>query len=598
LDSTPLRPTPSPGDSRPARASGGPAGDLAASPARAAEEWFRLLVRAFKVRRLYRSDNPVLTEMREQLHRTLASNLRRFGAWTLDVTPTEILLGGEVVVHPRRIVENLDEVPSREDQLPFLLYRDGIRGMTFLPGIPRHDTDAFLDALQTTGGRQSTGDDLVTLVWQANASHLRFEVVPLEQTIQLSSGQGPGGGSADESGLSYAWSPAGVEVRAELQQLAGTRGLHRDGDDAWSLPVDFMNVADAYQRLLPSFDEGRARLRADWAAEANFDWRLQVPATFRYALALSPGEQTRRDLAHAAATWFESAIERAAWDEAQMALALFEEFELHPESRQDVLRAALSRADVLEVTERLDEATAADQGSFFLLLVSLGAPAIDLAFGVLGKSVRSRTRAAAVTALSYMVSDDPRRLLPVLRDERWFVVRNAVFILGQIGGAEAAEMLATVVRHPELRVRRAVVEALGNVPVEQRLTILGPQLQTTELGLLAATLGTLTRERDPRVATLILDRLRMRDVLNQGEVRALLLQALADLEPALAIPELEADLHRGGWLARRSYERTAAARVLARIGTPEALAVLERGLRSRADSVRRACRETMPRRAA
>lgn len=596
MDST-FRPAPPPpGDNvpraRPVRDPG--------LPAQAAAEWFRLLARAYKVRRLYRPDNPVLAQMRDQLHRDLAAHLRRSGSWSLQVTPSEILLGDEAVVRPRRRIEGEDSQPSQEEQLPFMLYRDGIRGLTLLPGIPRNDTDAFLDALQAVGGSQSTGDDLVTLLWQANASHLRFEVVPLEQTIHLSSGHGSGGGGDGESGLSYAWSPAGVEVRAELQQLAGTRGLHRDSDDAWALPVDFVNVAQAYHRLLPSFDQGRVRLRADWAAEANFDWRLQVPATFRHALSLSPGEETRRDLAHAAVTWVESAIECAAWEEAQMAMALFVELQIDPTVRQEDLSAILSRADIQEVTERLDECPSAEQAPFFSLLVSLGLPAIDFAFGVLSRSVRSRTRAAAATALSYMVGDEPCRLAPVLRDERWFVVRNAVFILGQIGGAEAAEMLGTVARHPEPRVRRAVVEALGSAPLEQRLIILGPLLDTPDLGLLAATLSTLTRERDPRVATLILDRIHGRDTDSVGEdARAVLLQSLADVDPAKAIPVLEALLHKGGWFARPSFERTAAARTLARMGSPEALDVLERGLEARSESVRRACREILsPRRAA
>lgn len=587
---------PPPGDDVPNSRTGHDQG----SPAQAAAEWFRLLARAYKIRRLYRPDNPILAQMRDQLHQSLAAQLRRSGSWSLQVTPSEILLGDEAVVRPRRHIEGQENAPSQEEQLPFMLYRDGIRGLTLLPGIPMHDTDALLDALQAVGGFNSTGDDLVTLLWQSNASHLRFDVVPLEQKIHLFSGHESGGGSDGERGLSYAWSPAGVEVRAELQQLAGTRGLHRDTDDAWELPVDFVNVAEAYRRLLPSFELGRARLRADWAAEANLDWRLVVPATFRHALALSPGEETRRDLAHSAVTWVESAIERASWEEAQMALALFAELQPDAAVRQEQLADSLSRVNLEEVTERLDERPTAEQAPFFELLVSLGSPAIDLAFGVLGRSVRSRTRAAAVTALSYLVGDDPRRLAPVLRDERWFMVRNAVFILGQIGGAEAAELLGTVARHPEPRVRRAVVEALGSAPIEQRLFILGPLLDTADLGLLAATLNTLTRERDPRAATIILDRIEGRDADSVGDdARVVLIQALADVDPAKAISVLDALLHKGGWFARPSHERSAAARTLARIGSPEALEVIGRGLRSRLKSVRLACREIpSPRRAA
>src|SRR5207247_885316 len=81
---------------------------------------------------------------------------------------------------------------------------------------------------------------------------------------------------------------------------------------------------------------------------------------------------------------------------------------------------------------------------------------------------KSRTRAAACTMLCYLCSDEPELLAPYITDHRWYVARNAVFILGQIGGAEVAPILALASEHPEPRVRRQVVAALGNVPRDLR----------------------------------------------------------------------------------------------------------------------------------
>jgi len=60
-----------------------------------------------------------------------------------------------------------------------------------------------------------------------------------------------------------------------------------------------------------------------------------------------------------------------------------------------------------------------------------------------------------------------------------------------------------------------------------------------------------------------------------------------------AVPALEAQLIKGGWLAGRTLERSAAARALERIGTAKALAVLEAGLKSRSKAVRNACLDAM-----
>ena len=89
-------------------------------------------------------------------------------------------------------------------------------------------------------------------------------------------------------------------------------------------------------------------------------------------------------------------------------------------------------------------------------------------------------------------------LASAINDPRWYVVRNAVFVLGQVGGAEVVDLLQIAGRHPEPRVRRQVVQALGNVPEGQRLPLLLSQLETRDAQLLSATMNMLSRDRNPR----------------------------------------------------------------------------------------------------
>jgi hypothetical protein len=56
------------------------------------------------------------------------------------------------------------------------------------------------------------------------------------------------------------------------------------------------------------------------------------------------------------------------------------------------------------------------------------------------------------------------------------------------------------------------------------------------------------------------------------------------------VADLEAELHKGNWFTRNpESHRQAIARVLARIGTPLARMVLERGTQSRRGPVKTAC---------
>jgi HEAT repeat protein len=109
----------------------------------------------------------------------------------------------------------------------------------------------------------------------------------------------------------------------------------------------------------------------------------------------------------------------------------------------------------------------------------------------------------------------------------------------------------------------------------------------------------LLRHRDPGVSRAILKQIEAPDFESRSEEnQRALFGALAEVTDDEAVPAIEAILNKGGWFARRTVQRTAAARTLQRLGTPLALAALESGLRSRSDAVRSACLDAMTMRAA
>jgi len=562
----------------------------------AAHLWFRQLARALKTSRLYKPDNPMVHQIREQLYGPLTLAIDLYGAWRFRFTPTEIFLLDEAVVRPPQRTEGDDAPVGKEAMLPFLFYRDGIRGLALLPSIPRRDVDALFDALLESSDGVATHDDLVTLMWQANTTHVQIESMPVEQTIFLSSRRptGGGGGGGAQQGQSYAWSPVGGEIRSDIGQVAGeAQGLHRDTFDDWPLPLDPASVPEAYQKMLPAMEFGRMRLSTEWVGERSTDWTLQAPDVLRQLFAMSPGVQTQAVLTHSVTTWLINAIQRSSWNEAQETLLLLREFD--PSGRRDdELAAGMAGLDTDAITERLDESETDDQARFFALAVSIGRPALDLACSVMSKASKSRTRAAACTMLCYLCNDQPELLAPYVHDTRWFVARNAAFVLGQIGGPEVVGLLRAASMHPEPRVRRQVVASLGNVPKELRPAILLAQLDTRDPQLLAATLAMLTREKYAETARTILRQIEAPDFDSRSEEnQRTLFSALAEVADDRSVPAIEALLHKGGWFARRTMQRVAAARTLQRIGTPMALSALEAGLRSRSEAVRSACLDAM-----
>src|SRR6185369_16120197 len=197
--------------------------------AQAAARWFQQLARAIRVCRLYPRDNPTVVQMQEQLLDQLNKNLEEHGAWRMRITPIEIWLVDEPIVHPPLSSDNSDPLSAKADRLSFIFYRDGLRGLVFQPAVPSSEFDAFFHALVAADRGPLLHDDLVTLLWQAHTVRIQIDAVPSSQTIYLSSKRITPAAHRRLHGLAFNWSPSGEEIHADIGQMAGAaQGLHRD----------------------------------------------------------------------------------------------------------------------------------------------------------------------------------------------------------------------------------------------------------------------------------------------------------------------------------------------------------------------------------
>ena len=62
-------------------------------------------------------------------------------------------------------------------ELPFAFYKDGIREITVLPGFEEAEVLSLLGVLARAPNVQEDQDDLITLLWQEEFTHLRYRAV-------------------------------------------------------------------------------------------------------------------------------------------------------------------------------------------------------------------------------------------------------------------------------------------------------------------------------------------------------------------------------------------------------------------------------------
>lgn len=565
----------------------------------AVARWLRYLARSLRVMRLYREENEV-TGNAKNIIATQLDELLENGHLELRIGSNEILLEGESVVRLQKRKSGQDVIRSPEEDLPFFIYQDGIRALRILQKVPRKEVDVLVDALRARGRGPDTENDLVTMLWQANLNMIQIESVPLEQTIYLSSRR-PSGGSdgGGTRGHAFVMAPAGEELHADLGQAGGPQGLHRDTFDDWELPDETTDVMEAYMALLPDMEAARAQFQIDWVQEWVADWAVDAPEVLREVLAQDASIPTRRALTHFVITWLVGAFQHREWIETQRALELLREFDPDRTVSDGPLEASLSEIEAQPLAEQLDTADAEEQARFLGLTVAIGRPALRLTFDVMAHAQRGRLRAAACTALAYLCEEQPDFLEPWITDMRWFVVRNVVFILGQIGGSDVVPMLRTAAHHRDVRVRRAVVHALASVKLAERMPILLSMLDTPDPQLLSAVLNLMIREPRREIAQELLRRIAASDFdARHEDAQRALLSALGEIAGDDLVEPLAEILNGGGWFARVTTRRLGVARMLQKIGTEKALAVLDEGLRSKSEAVRAAVLDAIAARSA
>jgi len=256
-----------------------------------------------------------------------------------------------------------------------------------------------------------------------------------------------------------------------------------------------------------------------------------------------------------------------------------------PDEEAWTLARQLASADV---TRRLAARLGAirEPGRRAELATAIGrlGPAMAEALGeALARTEDRGARFALTSALVRVGEDGADVLASLARDRRWFVVRNAVLVLGETRAQWALAHLTRTLAHPDARVRRETLMALARVGGDEAAKLVcgmvsDPDPRVRETAALAS--GTL------RGAVAVEPLLR---TLAQGDERVVemaILRALGQLGDNRAVPALERKAE-GSFLSRPPTEvRIAAYRALAAIDTPGARDVLRGGLRDRDPEVR------------
>jgi len=545
---------------------------------RAAATWVNHLARTLKTCRLYDANNPTVIRFREELAQALARTLEEHGTLTLQFASDDVLCEEASLYQAR----------SRDDNLALPFYRDGIHAITFSLGITPAEVETFLDAVLQVTGQNASEDDLVTLLWEAHLQHVDVDYVPAEGDV--------GGAGPVDPGDIVPWPVSGPGLDPEGGSDTEPSDPAEGRSDDWTVGDLTVEVEAGFAELEALAPSETRRFLDEFRAEHEVEL---VTATIAIASAfLHAGAQAadKAELAHFLPRVLRQAIAAGSWTEARHCFALLRRCGRHSDwSVEGFAQELFQPISVSGVIEKLDQQEPEVVAEFVALARDLGEQAVDWLNLALAESQQRRTRRALAEAIACLCRDDPERLAPWLADPRWYVVRNIVHILGWIGGERILDLLETAMRHPEPRVRQEVIAALGQADPDKARPLLLGMLQGADARTFCSVLHQISVARDPRTAGVLLGYL-VDPAFEQRplEVRRAIYSALAATGGDEILPDLEQEMHKGNWFSRyQEAHRQAVARCIARIGTPLARAVLERGALSKRAPVRKACLDAL-----
>ena len=133
------------------------------------------VAKAFRAMSLYMANNPVRATTVANAAKAFAAVWRHAESVELRVTENSLLYEGNCVYN---------DADRGTEGLPWILYRDGLRTLTFHAGFEKDSLQAFLEILKRMRSISPDDDDLVTLFWVANLSNFSYRHVegPLEGT--------------------------------------------------------------------------------------------------------------------------------------------------------------------------------------------------------------------------------------------------------------------------------------------------------------------------------------------------------------------------------------------------------------------------------
>lgn len=546
----------------------------------AVEDALRALSKAFRSAQLYLPNNPAREQTLELARQAFAKVWAREPTLELQVQESAFLWEGRSV---------FQDAGRATDSLPWLLYRDGLRAITFLPGCEDQDLGTLIVLLQRARTATTDDDDIVTMLWVADLGHVSYRYVDVGSGVEpmlMSSGDRPGVATFAPGQAPLAVPPAETQPPGE------------------GPPTGMVRVEDFNTTLYFLDQRETAYLQDELRREYTEDQRRLVLASLFDILETRAEPEAQQDVLRILDQLVLEFLTVGDYELVAYVLKEAAATARRPGSSDAVVQALqalpgrLSEpAAVSQLLHALDESARTPVASLLeSLFAELRPEALEPLLGWLGSANASPARASIERASLRLAGAHTAELTRLLEHQREAVVRGALRLVGQLGTAAAVPGLARLLRMAETPLRADAVGVLADIGSPSALQALERAIDDLDRDVRVATYRAIGSRKHAGALPRLLDAIRRKDTrgADLGEKMALF-EAFGALCGNSGVNELDGLLNARGLLgARENAEvRACAARALGLIGTPLAMNALQRAADTKDVVVRNAVARAM-----
>ncbi len=406
-----------------------------------AKDLINALVKAKKNLRLYPVNHPMYEKTVDDFNSKMSSCLE-VDTIKIRINQYDIVFNDEVIYHSK----------DKDESLALFFFKDGLRELSFFKGITRSEVKEFLGIISLDFEKDVLDDDIVTLLWEEDFQHIKY-IVDDAFLLEDEAYERKAVEQAKSAGGSTADIIKAYEYAINLESSSKADIIQLTNDDIQHIVQELENNQQDKSHTLV-----RILFEMIYLAQKNDEYDVVagcIKQTLKLAITNSRLEIVNYVLINARRDSKRPLCPEQVSEHLETIYNYINSADFLNMFGDEINNGAVFPIDALKEFGGL-----------------LNINSIPHLISILGEMKNISSRRTVINILIEVGRRDIALVANGLNDGRWYVVRNIIYILRQIRDRSSVEYIIKSTGHPDKRVKKEVVQALGEMGADKALDII------------------------------------------------------------------------------------------------------------------------------